>query len=268
MAPLRVAVLGAAGRMGSLVCETVAADPDLALVAAVDPAAAGQRLPPGPDRGELRFLAGVGDLGPSEPQVVVDFSRLDPCLENLAWCAPRGIHAVVGTSGFGPTQLERVGALYPAGAGRPNCVVVPNFAISAVLALRFAELAAPWFDTAEVIELHHDTKVDAPSGTALSTAERMGGARRGRPWAPDPTDQEPLPGSRGALHPSGVRIHAVRMRGMVAHEEILLGTAGQTLTIRQDSYDRHSYMPGVLVAVKGVGGLDGLTVGLDSLLGI
>jgi 4-hydroxy-tetrahydrodipicolinate reductase len=160
------------------------------------------------------------------------------------------------------------------GGGRANCIIVPNFAISAVLAVRFAELASPWFDTAEVIELHHDRKVDAPSGTALSTAERMGRAKAGADrgagtdWAPDPTTDLVLPGARGAAHDSGVRIHSVRMRGMLAHEEIILGAAGQTLTIRQDSYDRESYMPGVLAAIRAVPDLKGLTIGLDRVLGI
>lgn len=269
---LRVAVFGAAGRMGSTVCRAVAEDPDLELVGAVDPAGAGRTVAEisgvaddGAGRVVVRGRADELDAG---AEVAVDFSRLDACLENLAWCAAGGLHAVVGTSGFGPAQLERLAGLFPTGAGRPNCLVVPNFAVSAVLALRFAELAAPWFETAEVIELHHDGKVDAPSGTAIATAERLGAARRGRAWASDPTRDEPLPGARGALHPSGVHIHAVRMRGMVAHEEIILGMAGQTLTIRQDSYDRQSFMPGVLMAIKAIPDLDGLTVGLERVLGM
>ena len=136
------------------------------------------------------------------------------------------------------------------GDGGPNCVVAPNFAISAVLMMRFAEIAAPYFDTAEIIELHHDRKADAPSGTALATAERMAAAVG--ELDPRPDDAEVVPGARGGVGPAGIRVHSVRMRGMVAHQEVILGTLGQTLTIRQDSYDRESFMPGVLLACKHV----------------
>ena len=146
------------------------------------------------------------------------------------------------------------------------CVVVPNFAIGAVLMMRFAELAAPYFDTAEVIELHHNAKIDAPSGTARLTVERMAAASS--TWAPDPTEHEMLTGVRGAEGPAGIRVHSVRMGGMVAHHEVILGTEGQTLTIRHDSTDRASFMPGVLAAVKAVPGHSGLIVGLDTLLAI
>lgn len=147
-----------------------------------------------------------------------------------------------------------------------NCLIASNFAISAVLMMRFAELAAPYFDTAEIIELHHDGKIDAPSGTAISTAERMAAASS--EWAPDPTQHEPYPGARGSVGPGGIRLHSVRMRGMVAHQEVILGAQGQTLTIRQDSYDRSSYMPGVVLACKRIAHLPGLTLGLDAVLGV
>ncbi|HVA44365.1 MAG TPA: 4-hydroxy-tetrahydrodipicolinate reductase [Acidimicrobiales bacterium] len=261
---LRVGVVGAAGRMGSLVCLAVEADPDLELVAAVDPAgrgasAAAGRLEVSPDRSSLK-VAGA--------EVVVDFSHIGAAMDSLEFCAGAGIHVVMGTSGFDPDRVARARELFPSGAGRPNCIIVANFALSAVLAVRFAELAAPWFETAEVIELHHNAKIDAPSGTAISTAERMGRARGDSPWAAEPTTDEVLPGARGGLHDSGIHIHSVRMSGMVAHEEIILGTTGQTLTIRQDSYDRQSYMPGVVMAVKAVPGLEGVTVGLERVLGI
>jgi len=274
---LRVGVVGAAGRMGATVCRAVDADPDLELVAAVDPNGSGT---PAPAAG-LTVAADRAALSESGAEVAVDFTHITVAEDTLSFCAEAGIHVVMGTSGFGPERVARAEALFGAAGGaasgsgrRSNCVIVPNFAISAVLAVRFAELAAPWFETAEVIELHHDRKVDAPSGTALSTAERMGRAKAGADrgagtqWAPDPTTDLVLPGARGAEHDSGVRIHSVRMRGMLAHEEIILGAAGQTLTIRQDSYDRDSYMPGVLAAIKAVPGLDGLTFGLDRVLGI
>lgn len=261
---IRVGVVGAAGRMGATVCRAVEADPELDLVAAVDPAGAGA------EQGEGRpaLSAERSALTAGGAEVVVDFSHITAAVETLEWCARAGLHVVMGTSGFGPDRIDRAGQLFPGGHGGPNCIIVPNFALSAVLAVRFAELAAPWFETAEVIELHHNRKVDAPSGTAMSTAERMGRARAGAAWSAEPTRDEVLPGARGALHDSGVRIHSVRMSGMVAHEEIILGAPGQTLTIRQDSYDRESYMPGVVMAVKAVPGLPGLTVGLERVLGI
>ena len=149
---------------------------------------------------------------------------------------------------------------------RSNCLIAANFAIGAVLMMRFAELAAPWFETAEVIELHHDGKVDSPSGTAMQTVRRMAAASGD--WAPDPTTTNTVEGARGAKGPGGIRIHAVRMRGMVAHQEVLLGTAGQTLTIRHDSYDRSSFMPGVVLAVKNVANHPGLTIGLEALISL
>ncbi len=175
-----------------------------------------------------------------------------------------GIHAVVGTTGFNADDFALFESTF-AGSDGPNCVIAPNFAISAVLMMRFAEMAAPWFDTAEIIELHHDRKIDAPSGTALSTAERMAAARSGD-FAADPTEHEVYPGARGVAGPRGIRTHSVRMRGMVAHQEVILGAMGQTLTIRQDSYDRDSFMPGVLLACKHIPEVSGLTRTLDPFL--
>ena len=147
-----------------------------------------------------------------------------------------------------------------------NAVIAPNFAIGAVLMMRFAELAAPYFETAEIIELHHDQKIDAPSGTAMLTAQRMAAASPD--WADDPTETVVAEGARGGDGPGGIRVHSVRLRGLVAHQEVLLGTTGQSLSIRHDSYDRSSFMPGVLLAVRGVRERPGLTVGLDALLGL
>ncbi len=149
---------------------------------------------------------------------------------------------------------------------RVGVLIAPNFGIGAVLMMRFAELAAPYFETAEIIELHHDQKVDAPSGTAMHTAERM--SARSSDWAPDPTTKHVIEGARGGASPGGIRIHSVRLRGLVAHQEVLLGTAGQSLSIRHDSYDRASFMPGVVLAVKSVGSHPGVTVGLDAFLDI
>jgi len=196
--------------------------------------------------------------------VVVDFTVAEAARDNLVWLAEQKIHAVVGTTGFTDSDIERFRAAFTA-ADRA-CIIAPNFAISAVLMMRFAELAAPYFDTAEVIELHHDAKIDAPSGTARLTVEKMAAASGS--WAPDPTEHEMLAGVRGAEGHAGIRVHAVRMRGMVAHHEVILGAEGQTLTIRQDSTDRTSFMPGVLAAVKAAPDRSGLIIGLDALLDV
>ncbi|MGE3620771.1 MAG: 4-hydroxy-tetrahydrodipicolinate reductase [Acidimicrobiia bacterium] len=260
---IRVGVVGAAGRMGGTVCQAVVADPDLELVAAVDPHHAGL---------DLRHVAKVDSdllLAPSPEaltdagaEVVVDFTVAAAARGNLAYAAENGIHAVVGTTGFDDDDLAALRAAFT----RSNCVVAPNFAIGAVLLMRFAELAAPWFESAEIIELHHDGKVDAPSGTAVSTAQRMAAASDS--WIADPTETFAIEGARGGRGPAGIPVHSVRLRGLVAHQEVLLGTTGQTLTLRHDSLDRSSFMPGVVLAVKAVADHPGVTVGLDALLGI
>jgi 4-hydroxy-tetrahydrodipicolinate reductase len=250
---IRVAVFGAGGQMGRTVCGAVAADPELTLVAGVDPGAAGESVE------GVTLVAGPSALGDGV-DVVVDFTHVDAARENLAWAARSGVHAVVGTTGFGDDDLDRLRADFT----RSNVLVAPNFAIGAVLMMRFAELAAPWFDSAEVIELHHDRKVDAPSGTATRTVERM--AVASADWVDDPTRKQVWAGARGAAGPAGIHVHSVRLRGLVAHQEVLLGTTGQSLSIRHDSYDRSSFMPGVVLAVKHVADRPGLTLGLEPLL--
>lgn len=252
--PIKVGVFGAGGRMGATVCDAVAADPDLELVAAVDPAAAGQMVHGVSISPDPRALADAG------AEVAVDFTVAAASRTNLQWCALHGVHAVVGTTGFTDDDYTAFRSAFSSS----NCLVAANFAISAVLMMKFAEMAAPWFDTAEIIELHHDNKADAPSGTAVATARRMAAASS--EWAADPTTHEVIPGARGGKGPAGIAVHAVRMRGMVAHQEVILGAAGQTLTIRQDSYDRVSFMPGVVLACKKIGSLPGLTIGLDAAL--
>ncbi|MCU1357846.1 MAG: 4-hydroxy-tetrahydrodipicolinate reductase [Acidimicrobiales bacterium] len=255
-----VGVFGAAGRMGATVCRALADDPALELTAAVDPGAAGEPLRRVAGVASDLEVAGKAEHLETPPQVMVDFTHLEAARSNLAWCADNGVHAVVGTTGFTEEDLDRFRSAFT----RSNCLIAPNFAIGAILMMRFAELAAPWFETAEVLEFHHDAKVDSPSGTALRTVERMAAASD--EWAPDPTTTEVVPGARGGEGPGGIRVHAVRMRGMVAHQEVLLGTAGQTLSIRHDSYDRSSFMPGVVLAAKRIGELPGVTIGLDVLL--
>ena len=258
---IKVGVFGAAGRMGAAVCDAVLADPELELVAAVDPFHAGIDL-----RGaarvdsDLQVAPDGAALVDAGAEVVVDFTVLSAARENLAFLAEHGIHAVAGTTGFTDDDLDTFRAAFT----KSSCLIAPNFAIGAILMMRFAELAAPWFDTAEVIELHHDRKIDAPSGTAMKTVERMAAASSD--WAPDPTTTHTLPGARGAEGAGGIRLHSIRMRGMVAHQEVLLGTTGETLSIRHDSYDRSSFMPGVVLGIKKVADRPGLTVGLDALI--
>lgn len=242
--------------MGRSVCAAVAADPRLELVAAIDPHAAGTTIEGLAVAGELRALADAG------AGVAVDFTVAAAARVTLPWLAMHGVHAVVGTTGFTDDDV----ATFRSEFSGSNCLIAANFAISAVLMMRFAELAAPWFDTAEIIELHHDAKVDAPSGTAVATAQRMAAASG--EWSPDRTEHEVYPGARGGRGPADIRLHAVRMRGMVAHQEVILGAQGQTLTIRQDSYDRSSYMPGVVLGCTRVADHPGLTLGLDAYLGL
>jgi len=243
--------------MGATVCAAVAADPALELVAAVDPGSAGASVEGLTIAGEPKAFADAG------AEVVVDFSVAAASRRTVPWLAMHGIHAVVGTTGLSAEDLATFRSEF---AGGPNCVVAANFSISAVLMMRFAEIAAPFFDTAEVIELHHDAKADAPSGTALATVARMAAASAA--WAPDSTTDEVVAGARGGEAAPGIRVHSVRMRGMVAHQEVILGALGQTLTLRQDSYDRASFMPGVLLACKKIADVPGLTIGLDAILGL
>jgi 4-hydroxy-tetrahydrodipicolinate reductase len=247
--------------MGSTVCRAVADDPELELVAAVDPFHAGidLRQVTGMDV-DMQVAAGPEVFTETAAEVVVDFTKVDAARDNVQWLAEHGIHAVVGTTGFTEGDYASLRESFT----QSNCVVAPNFAIGAILMMRFAELAAPYFETVEVIEYHHDNKVDAPSGTAMMTVDRIAAASK--EWGADPTTDEVLAGARGGRGPADIRVHALRVRGMVASQEVLLGTTGQTLDLRHDTYDRSSFMPGVLLAVKAVADRPGVTVGLDELL--
>jgi 4-hydroxy-tetrahydrodipicolinate reductase len=242
---IKVAVLGAKGKMGSQTCAAVEAAPDCELVAALDH---------GDDLDRLR-----------EAEVVVDFTRPEVVMDNLAYCIEHGIHAVVGTTGFDDDRLATLEEQLAKSPGT-GVLVAPNFSIGAVLMMRFAAQAARFYESVEIIELHHPDKVDAPSGTARRTAELVAAARReaGCPPVPDATTQE-LAGARGA-DVEGIRVHGVRMRGLVAHQEVLFGDTGETLTIRHDSLHRESFMAGVLVGVRRIGAAPGLTVGLEHFL--
>jgi len=248
---IRVGVFGAGGRMGGLVCESVAGDPALELVAAIDPAHVGETVQ------GVRIAA---DPSGADVDVVIDFTQISAARANARWAAEAGVHAVMGTSGFSADDVEELKGAFT----RSNCVIAPNFAIGAVLMMVFAERAAPFFDTADIVEMHHDGKRDAPSGTAMHTADRMAAASD--KWAPDPTQDCVLDGARGGAGAGGIHIHALRVRGMIASQEVILGTTGQSLTIRHDTFDRSSFMPGVLLAVKAVADHPGVTVGLDQLL--
>jgi 4-hydroxy-tetrahydrodipicolinate reductase len=233
--------------MGTEVCRAVNAADDLELVAMVD---------------DGDWLFNVADAG---ADVVVDFTTPDVVMDNLHWCIDQGINAVVGTSGFGQSRLDRVRSWL---THKPDLgvVVAPNFAVGAVLMMEFAARAARFFESTEIIEMHHPSKVDAPSGTAVHTAEMIAQAREaaGMPAMPDATKDE-YAGARGS-DVRGVRVHALRATGLVAHQEVLFGTTGETLTIRHDAYDRKSFMPGVLLAVRAIRSRPGLTVGLGPLL--
>lgn len=246
---MRVAVSGAAGRMGRLVARAVAEANDLELVGLYDPSAS-EKIGGVTVSGDPQTL--------SEADVIVEFTHPGVVMENLERWRGLGIHAVVGTSGFDSDRLGQVAECW--GSGPPNVLVVPNFSLGAVLMMRMAEQLAPYFSGAEIIELHHDGKLDAPSGTALSTAERMAAAT-----AAPSAQGGALSPARGA-DVSGIRVHSVRLPGLLAHQEVILGNPGEILTVRHDSTDRSSFMPGVLLAIRNVARLDGFSVGLEQLV--
>jgi 4-hydroxy-tetrahydrodipicolinate reductase len=247
--PIRVGVLGARGRVGTAVCQGVEDAPGLELVARIDV---------GDD---------LGSLETTGAQVAVDFTHPDAVMANLEHCIGHGIHAVVGTTGFDDDRLETV-RRWVAEAPGVGVLVAPNFSIGALLMMRFATLAAPHFESVEVVELHHPDKADAPSGTARRTAQLVAAARREAGLGPVPdATASGLDGARGA-DVEGIRVHGVRARGLVAHQEVLFGAPGETLTIRHDSLDRISFVPGVLAGVRAVADHPGLTVGLEHYLGL
>jgi 4-hydroxy-tetrahydrodipicolinate reductase len=242
---MRVGVLGARGKVGATMVAAVGAAHDLDLSAEVD---AGDPI--------SLFVDGRTD-------VVIDFTHPDVVMDNLKFLIDNGIHAVVGTTGFTGERLRQVESWLAAESGT-SVLIAPNFAIGAVLSMRFAQQAARFFESVEVIELHHANKADAPSGTAASTAKLIAEARKDLPPNPDATSAA-LPGARGA-NVDGIPVHSVRLAGLVAHQEVLFGTSGETLTIRHDSIDRTSFVPGVLLAVRRIRERPGLTVGIEPLL--
>lgn len=245
----KVGVLGAAGKLGSVICDAVEAADDLDLVARV---------------GSSDPLETLVDAG---AEAVVDVTNPDAVMDSLHFCVEHGIHAVVGTSGFDEQRLDTLRG-WLAGAPGVGVVIAPNFSIGAILMMQFAAKAAPYFESVEIVELHHPTKADAPSGTARRTAEMIAEARReaGAPPIPDATTTS-LDGARGA-EVGGIRVHALRIRGLVAHQEVVLGGIGETLTVRHDSLDRASFAPGALAGLRTVAAHPGLTVGLEHVLGL
>lgn len=262
----RVVISGASGRMGREVIRAVAREKDIELVGAVDVTHIGEDCgvlaglePNGvPVTGDLRAV-----LGDVKPDVMVDFTSPDAVAQNVICALEAGVRPVVGTTGMSPADLEHIMAL--AAKRGIGGLVAPNFAIGAVLMMRFAAMAAKFFPAVEIIELHHDQKVDAPSGTAMQTAEMIAAVREDR-RANTGREQLKLGGARGAEYPGGLRIHSVRLPGLVAHQEVLFGGRGQTLTIRHDSLTRESFMPGVILAIRRVMGLDRMVYGLDKLI--
>ena len=259
---IRVGIFGAAGRMGTAIAAGIAAAPDCEVVALVDPAARGRA-----GAGELVISGESKALADAGAEVAVDFTRAEAAMENLRWCAANGVHGVCGTSGLGEADLDELARLFPAEGDGPHCAWVPNFALGAVLMMHVAELVAPHMESVEIIELHHDGKVDAPSGTAIATARRLAAARD-TAWPADRTTKHTIEGARGAEGDGAIRVHSVRLPGLVASQEVLFGALGQTLAIRHDTYDRASFVPGVLLAVRGIAARPGLTVGLDAFLGL
>lgn len=244
---IKVGVLGASGRMGAQACQAIEAAPDLDLVARLGSA------------DSLDHLVSAG------ANVAVDLTRPDAVMVNLEFCVGHGIHVVVGTSGFDDDRLDTV-RRWVADSPHTGVLIAPNFALGAVLMMRFAAQAAAFFESVEILELHHPDKTDAPSGTARRTAELVAASRRDahRDAPPDATTSS-VAGARGA-EIEGIRVHSVRLRGLVASQEVVLGNPGETLSLRHDSLDRASFMPGVLLGVRRVAGVPGLTVGLEHYL--
>ena len=260
---IRVGVLGACGKMGRIVCRAVHDEPDLELVAALNPSFEGRPLAPivGFDT-ELRIAGSIDILLDAEVEVAVDFTQPDVVMKSIQYMVEHDINGVIGTTGIGPDDLEQIRKWTEARHGDSGVIVASNFSIGSVVAQKLAEEAARHFPAAEVIELHHDQKKDAPSGTAATTARKIAEARK-EAWS-GPEGGEPFRGGEV----DGVRVHSVRLPGLVAHQEVIFGGPGQTLTIRHDAPDRTSYMPGVLAAIREVGNRPGLTVGIEPLLGI
>jgi len=261
----KVVVHGALGRMGSEVVKALCADSELEVVGAVDSRAQADSLPLPDQSGSIPLSPDLGYiLDHAAPDAVVDFSVADAALSAARDVLQRKINLVSGTTGLSQENLDEIDRL--AGSSSVGVVIAPNFALGAVVMVHLAKIAAGFFDYAEIVEMHHEQKLDAPSGTALSTAKAITAAR-GKPFLHPEVHKESLAGTRGGTS-GGVAVHSVRMPGLLAHQEIVFGAAGQTLTIRHDTISRECFMPGVLLAVKKVAEYKGLVYGLDRVLGL
>ncbi len=289
---MRVAIFGVGGSMGRESARAIENDPGLELVCGVDPRLGGtslegvldptQKLDDSSSSSLRPIFGSVDELDSTAIEVCLDFTVASAAFDNALYCARRNLNLVIGTSGLTSEQLDTLRLEFGTSTGR--CLVIPNFALGAVLMMTFAEIAARWMDQAEIIELHHDRKLDSPSGTAIATASSMTGLARSNRASNTPVMErgdidkqipggqefkETIAGARGAPGPNGVRIHSVRLPGLIAHQEVVFSSRGESLTIRHDSYDRVSFMPGVLLAIKSTSGLmEPLSVGLESILGI
>ncbi len=255
----RLALVGGAGRMGQTMAEELVSLGDFSIAALIDPTSPQSKF-------GATHLSVIEQLNPSDVDVVIDFSVAAVARTTLEWCLLRSVPVVVGTSGLATAELNEWKSRYDA-AGAPG-VIAANFSIGAVLAERFAAQAAPYFDAVEIIELHHDKKVDAPSGTSIATANAVSSAREaaGREEIVDPTERETLAHARGAAPGGGVRIHSVRLPGLIAHQEVLFGRPGEGLTIRHDSFDRRSFAAGVALAARRVPSMPGMLIGISELV--
>lgn len=262
MSQIKVVVHGAAGRVGQEVVKAVCQEPEMKLVGAVDVKVSGDSLAL-PDGSKVPFSTDLKSiLTTCQPDVVVDFSIAKASMPAVRIAAEKGVNMVIGTTGFSAEELAEMERL--AAAKKIGIVAAPNFALGAVLMIHLAKIAGKFIDHAEIIELHHDKKLDAPSGTSLSTARAMAEAR-GKPFLPPASGEQTA--SRGQAV-EGISIHSVRLPGLMAHQEVIFGTAGQTLSIRHDTINRECYMPGVMLAVKAVVKQKGFVYGLDKLLGL
>ena len=265
MTPLSVAVHGATGRVGQEIIKALCGDPGLEPVGGVSLDADGSPLVLADNSGPIPHTLDLASLlEQCSPSVIVDFSHIDISVPMAREAIGNGIHVVIGTSGYTPEAIAEIDEV--SRKNKVGAVIASNFALGAVLMMHMAKIAGKYFDYAEIIELHHQTKADAPSGTALSTARDMVRAR-GKSFTMAATQKETLPGTRGG-YVDGVAIHSVRTQGMVAHQEVILGGLGQTLTIRHDTHGRECYIPGVLMAIKEVPNRVGVVYGLDKLLGL
>lgn len=266
---IKVGILGAMGKMGREVCRAVDSAPDMIIAAAVDAKGAGSPVSSlsGPPDGQV-ISADISALTESGAEVAVDFTTAAAAPANVKWCLQNGVHAVVGTTGIAESELTEIEQLSEGSAA--NVVLAPNFAIGAVLMMRFSQTAAEWLPDAEIIEMHHPGKLDSPSGTSIRTAKGIARGRKsgaGGQGIGEQDAQQTLAGARGAVD-ENVHIHSVRLPGLVAHQQVIFGGPGETLSIRHDSTDRSCFMPGVLLAIREVSRRPGLTVGLEHLLGL